>query len=122
MGDVNDNTPMFPLDSVSYLIPESSPPSTALTPSVMATDTDSGANGAISYSLMSSDSLPFEVDSSTGVVTLTQTLDRETTPTYTLILQAADGGVPRRTSSIELRSVQCDLRSEVSAVLTSGQH
>ena len=107
MGDVNDNTPMFPLDSVSYLIPESSPPSTALAPSVMATDTDSGANGAISYSLMSSDSHPFEVDSSTGVVTLTQTLDRETTPTYTLIMQAVDGGAPRRTGSIELRSVQC---------------
>ena len=108
VGDVNDIPPTFPLDSASYHIPESSPPSTALTPSVTATDSDSGANGAISYSLQPppSASQPFEVDRSTGVVTLTQSLDRETTPTYTLTLQAVDGGSLRLMGSIELRSVQ----------------
>ena len=108
VGDVNDIPPTFPLDSASYLIPESSPPSTALTPSVTATDSDSGANGAISYSLQppTSASQPFEVDVSTGVVTLTQSLDRETTPTYTLTLWAVDGGSLRMMGSIELRSVQ----------------
>lgn len=107
--DENDITPSFPLNSFSYLIPESSPPSSALTPSLTATDTDLGANAAIDYYLQppTSDSQPFQVDSSSGVVTLAENrmLDRETTPTYTLLLQAVDRGSPSRTGSIELTSV-----------------
>lgn len=107
--DVNDVTPSFPFDSFSYFIPESSPPPSPLSPSMMATDTDAGSNGLIDYRLQppTSDDQPFEVDMSTGVISLAagMMLDHEHTPNYTLVLQAVDGGSTPRTGSIVLTLV-----------------
>ena len=107
--DENDNTPTFPFASFSYLVPEGSPPNSALTPSVTADDPDQGSNGDIQYSLepQTSASQPFTVDSNTGVVSLAPagTLDREITSSYTFLLQAADQGTLSRTGSIQLMYV-----------------
>ena len=102
VGDDNDVVPEFPLDTYTYHIPESSTPSTILSPVAEATDTDLGSNGHIEYYLHPP-SHPFEVEQSTGVVSLMGELDREDTSTYTLVLEAVDGGTPSRTGMTELR-------------------
>ena len=106
--DVNDETPTFPLGSYTYSIFESFPVSSPLTPSPTATDRDLGSNADLQYSLLppTSADQPFSVDSSTGTVTLTDSLDRETTSTYTLTLQAEDQGSLPRTGTTELRSTE----------------
>ena len=105
VGDDNDVVPEFPLDTYTYHIPESSTPSTILSPVAEATDTDLGSNGYIEYYLYSPShsSHPFEVEQSTGVVSLMGELDREDTSAYTLILEAVDRGTPSRTGMTELR-------------------
>lgn len=76
---------------------------------MMATDTDAGSNGVIDYRLQTptSDDQPFEVDMSTGVVSLAggRMLDHERTPNYTLVLEAVDRGDIPRTGSIVLTLV-----------------
>lgn len=107
--DVNDVTPSFPFESFSYFIPESSPPTSPLSPSMMATDTDMGSNGLIDYSLQppTSEDQPFQVDMLTGVVSLAEgrMLDHERTLNYTFVLQAIDRGDIPRTGSITLTLV-----------------
>ena len=95
VSDTNDNTPSFSSSSFSYLLPENSPSGTALSPTQLATDEDEGVNSDLLYSLSPS-GLPFAVNPLTGVVTVTGTLDRETTPTYTLSLVATDQGAGNR--------------------------
>ena len=48
---------------------------------IVATDTDSGSNAVITYSLVGG-STPFAINANTGVITTTATLDRETTSEY----------------------------------------
>lgn len=110
VGDTNDVTPSFPYKTYSYFVPENSyltsnPTSNELSPSVTATDSDEGNNGQIEYSLGHStpENHPFTVDPSSGLVTLTDHLDREMTSFYQLTLLAVDGGSTRNTGSIELR-------------------
>ena len=105
VDDENDVTPTFPLYSYTYCIKESSAISTTLEPYARATDADVGSNGIIEYFLQSSSTHPFRVDQSSGVVSLDGELDRETKPSYTLILEAVDQGSPSKTGTTELRSV-----------------
>ena len=56
---------------------------------VSATDLDSTSNGEISYSVNSAN---FNMDSTTGRLTTSAALDRETTPTYPIIICASDQG------------------------------
>lgn len=44
----------------------------------------------------------FNVDPSTGLVTLAQTLDYENTPAYQLLFRAQDNGTPSREASVSL--------------------
>lgn len=105
--DVNDNSPVFPSDSHTYLLSEGSQSGTALTPSLLASDPDNGTNGDIVYSLPQHASLPFSVNPNSGLITLDsdQGLDRETTPSYSFLLVATDQGPERRTGSIQITYV-----------------
>uniref|UniRef100_A0A5S6QP45 Uncharacterized protein n=1 Tax=Trichuris muris TaxID=70415 RepID=A0A5S6QP45_TRIMR len=96
--DHNDNAPIF--DSTVYrakvLEEELAPTPVA---HIRAADADSGSNGRIVYSLGPTELLSiFEIDPQTGLITTTQSLDRETVAFYRLTVTAADGGVPRLSS------------------------
>ena len=68
-----------------------------------ATDKDSSSNGAVSYAIVDGVGKGnFTVDSSTGYVTTTTSLDRETQDSYTLTLQTKDGGSPSRSTNATL--------------------
>ena len=56
----------------------------------VATDRDGGVSGQLIFSLAASN-VPFTIDSSTGVVTITERIDREVEDSYTLEILAVDG-------------------------------
>lgn len=68
---------------------------------VSATDADSGSNAEITYSIVSSSTpVPFSINSSSGYITLTGSLDYETTQSYDLTVTASDSGRPMRSASV----------------------
>ncbi|XP_019623295.1 PREDICTED: protocadherin Fat 4-like [Branchiostoma belcheri] len=89
---VNENTPSFPADSYNVSVAENATLGYTLLQET-ATDTDDGADGAISYSIASgNDAGKFAVDGTTGTLRTVGDLDREDTPEYVLVLLAADEG------------------------------
>ncbi|NXJ85637.1 CADH1 protein, partial [Trogon melanurus] len=95
--DQNDNRPVFTQQVFVGYIEENAKPGTSVM-TVNATDADDAVNmnnGIIGYSILSEEPKSahpmFTINSKTGVISVIGTgLDRETTPNYTLIIQAAD--------------------------------
>uniref|UniRef100_A0A663FA77 Cadherin-1 n=1 Tax=Aquila chrysaetos chrysaetos TaxID=223781 RepID=A0A663FA77_AQUCH len=95
--DQNDNRPVFTKQVFIGYIEENAKPGTSVM-TVNATDADDGINvnnGIIGYSILSEEPKSaqrmFTIDPQKGVISVIGTgLDRETTPNYTLIIQAAD--------------------------------
>ena len=76
--DLNDNAPVFTPSDFSVNISEDATVGTTVT-TVAAADADSSAsNNVFTYTLTDPN---FSVDSTTGVIVTTQTLDRETSST-----------------------------------------
>ncbi|XP_041800721.1 protocadherin gamma-A11-like [Chelmon rostratus] len=98
--DVNDNAPVFTKDVYSAEINENSPVGTTVI-RVNATDMDDGLNGDVSYSFGNVNSKVrelFDVDQSTGDITVKGQLDYEVDESYEIDIQASDSGaVPLRT-------------------------
>ncbi|XP_052266459.1 cadherin-23-like isoform X2 [Dreissena polymorpha] len=89
--DMNDNSPIFdPNMKTSLSILENSTSGTELT-TLYATDLDSGNNGKITYNIRGSNSV-FNVNATSGRVTLTGQLNREVVDRYLLTAEAKDGG------------------------------
>ncbi|NXX17035.1 CADH1 protein, partial [Podargus strigoides] len=95
--DQNDNRPVFTKQVFVGYIEENAKPGTSVM-TVNATDADDGINvnnGIIGYSILSEEPKSaqqmFTIDPEKGIISVIGTgLDRETTPNYTLIIQAAD--------------------------------
>uniref|UniRef100_A0A3B4U4J2 Si:ch73-379j16.2 n=1 Tax=Seriola dumerili TaxID=41447 RepID=A0A3B4U4J2_SERDU len=98
--DVNDNAPVFIKDVYSAEINENSPLGTIVI-RVNATDLDEGLNGEVSYSFGNVNSKVrklFDVDPTTGEITVKGQLDHEVDDSYEIDIQASDSGaVPFRT-------------------------
>lgn len=102
VNDENDHAPSFEQNMYESSIRESaSVGSTVVT--VRATDQDSGSNSDIEYSILNPSGVNdvFRIDSKTGIITTKESLDRETTSFYSLVIQASDLGlvVDRKTST-----------------------
>ncbi|NWY56657.1 CELR2 protein, partial [Chionis minor] len=98
--DVNDNPPQFTKAQYSANVHVASAKEGASVLSVSATDLDIGNNSVISYSLMNR-SDDFRINNHTGEITLSSNLDHITADTVvTLIVIAADHGVPQLTSNV----------------------
>ena len=98
--DVNDNTPVFNQSAYCSTVSENQ---VLVTPiiSFTATDGDSGTNAVLSYSITSgNDQGAFSLDSISGVLLIAGALDRETTASYNLTVQVADGGNPSLSSRV----------------------
>ncbi|NXT41627.1 CADH1 protein, partial [Pelecanoides urinatrix] len=95
--DQNDNRPVFTKQVFIGYIEENAKPGTSVM-TVNATDADDGINvnnGIIGYSILSEEPKSthqmFTIDPQKGIISVIGTgLDWETTPNYTLIIQAAD--------------------------------
>ncbi|NXX51303.1 PCD23 protein, partial [Tricholaema leucomelas] len=99
--DVNDNPPVFLTKSDKVTISHTQPPGTAVY-IARAEDKDSGLNGAIKYSIASTQTNAFSIDPSLGVVNLTRTVFTDKQQEYTLHLAAEDCGSPPLTSLLML--------------------
>ncbi|NXI34730.1 PCDG7 protein, partial [Galbula dea] len=98
--DVNDNAPMFAEESYSARVPENNAAG-ALVLTVRASDADWGQNARVRYRLAegrvrgSPLSSYVSVQAETGavgIITLHEALDFEDTRSYTLLVEARDGG------------------------------
>ncbi|KAF1578907.1 Cadherin EGF LAG seven-pass G-type receptor 3, partial [Eudyptes moseleyi] len=98
--DVNDNPPQFTKAQYSASVRVATAKEGVSVLSVSATDLDVGNNSVISYSLMNH-SDDFRINNRTGEITLSSNLDHITADTVvTLIVIAADHGVPQLTSNV----------------------
>ncbi|KAK5864404.1 hypothetical protein PBY51_015650 [Eleginops maclovinus] len=90
--DVNDHSPKFSRATYSFDIPEDMA-SGSIVAAILASDSDSGVNGEVTYSLEDDDEdETFRLNPVTGVFNVTRPLDYETQQFYILTAKARDGG------------------------------
>ncbi|XP_041846360.1 protocadherin-9 isoform X3 [Melanotaenia boesemani] len=104
ISDVNDNRPIFKDSELEVSVPENAPMGTSVA-QLHATDADLGSNAQIHFAfsnqISSSTKRHFAINSSTGLITVKQPLDREVTPVHKLIILASDGSsTPSRATVI----------------------
>jgi hypothetical protein len=100
---VNDHKPYFShLNPITVDIAEDQPMGTFIT-RASAHDMDAGTNGQLKYSLTGD--AAFSINSVTGVITATTSLDYETRSSYILYVQAQDQGIPVHMAAVELKIV-----------------
>jgi hypothetical protein len=102
--DVNDNAPKFDFLSYTFHIKESAAVGTLLG-QVSATDRDLEITSDFVFFFKSLVSFPFQVNETTGEITLTESLDFEKVPEYTNTMIVRDMGIPslRGTSAITIK-------------------
>nr|XP_014705693.2 protocadherin beta-7 [Equus asinus] len=92
--DINDNVPEFVQSLYKVQVPENSPVG-SLVVAVSARDLDTGSNGEINYAFFYATERilkTFEINSTSGSLHLKAELNYEAMQTYTLTIQAKDGG------------------------------
>ncbi|XP_059142761.1 protocadherin gamma-A11-like isoform X2 [Physella acuta] len=102
--DLNDNWPAFELPRYKFQVTEGTKPG-AVVGQVTATDPDLGLGGKVEYILINSPlqpDPPFSLSIANGTLTLTSTLDYETSPKFHFVVTAFDLGKPPRNSSVEI--------------------
>nr|XP_040024425.1 neural-cadherin-like isoform X3 [Gasterosteus aculeatus aculeatus] len=102
--DVNDNAPVFiPSSRLLPPLPEDVTVGTSVV-QVVASDSDSGLNGDILYSISPrSDPHGHFTVSRAGLVTVAKPLDRETVAGYEVVVMATDRGNPPLTGTVTVR-------------------
>ena len=88
--DVNDNDPVFDPVVAPSPVPEDTPLHTPIF-TVHATDADVGENSTITYTIISPPNV-FSINNVTGVISVAQKLNYESSTSYDLVIEARDGG------------------------------
>ena len=91
--DINDNSPIFSPPTYMSSVNEAVAISTSII-TVYASDADIGANGDLSYSIISGSEGNFQIDRENGLVETSDRLDREANSVFNLIVAAFDKGSP----------------------------
>jgi hypothetical protein len=101
--DENDNRPTFSPAPTNLTIPENTPVNSELTV-LAASDNDEGTNADIFYTIISvlGDASAFQINSSSGVLTLVSSLDFEVRTVHIVTVSATDGGDPALSSSEQI--------------------
>ncbi|XP_040892286.1 protocadherin-23 [Toxotes jaculatrix] len=114
--DINDNAPLFEHSGYRTAVWEGQVHNTYIM-QVFASDADSGMNGQIEYSIVSGNhNEAFILDSVRGILATNVLLDREITPSYKLVLQAADRGNPPLSSTTTIRVQVVDVNDNSPAI------
>ncbi|XP_062500688.1 protocadherin Fat 4-like [Corticium candelabrum] len=100
---VNDHKPWFTQPNPCTVFIEEDQPTGLFVTRATASDLDAGRDGHIRYSLAGSS--VFSIDTVTGVVTTTSSLDYETRSSYVLYVQAHDFGLPALMADVELKLI-----------------
>uniref|UniRef100_UPI00358F8A41 protocadherin-9-like isoform X3 n=1 Tax=Myxine glutinosa TaxID=7769 RepID=UPI00358F8A41 len=91
--DENDNAPVFLPQVMNVSVHENNAPGVQVL-TLRARDRDSGHNSALIYSLAPGAPRSFRLNASTGVLSITESLDREQNRFFRLTAIARDRGVP----------------------------
>ena len=100
----NDNSPIFTLDPYIASVAEHSDPGT-LVVTIEATDGDAGIFGEVQYSIVGGNTgNVFSINSTTGEISVSGDIDRESVTSFTLQVRAQDLGSPPRSdrASVEI--------------------
>ncbi|XP_009997755.1 PREDICTED: cadherin EGF LAG seven-pass G-type receptor 1 [Chaetura pelagica] len=118
--DVNDNAPIFVSTPFQATVLENVPLGYSVL-HIQAVDADSGENARLEYRLIemapstasapvAGDSgFPFQINNSTGWITVAAELDRETVENYHFGVEARDHGIPVMTSSASVSITVLDV-------------
>ncbi|XP_076872540.1 protocadherin-23 [Brachyhypopomus gauderio] len=118
LQDVNDNTPVFKQSYYRTAVWEEQIHSTYVT-QVLAMDSDSGVNGQIDYIIVNGNhDNAFIIDSVRGILATNAVLDRETTDSYKLTLEARDRGSPPLTGTCTVRVQVMDVNDNSPTIPT----
>ncbi|XP_035034564.2 protocadherin-16 [Hippoglossus stenolepis] len=112
--DVNDNAPVFSKPWYQVEVPENQAPVELCF--LKATDPDSGPGGQLEYRITAGDPQgDFQLHVSTGALSTSRSLDRETKAVYTLEVVATDRGSPAlsTTASVEVKVLDVNDNSPV---------
>lgn len=102
ISDINDNKPLFNKSPYLARIDEDAIIGTSVV-TVFAKDDDIGLNKEVTYVIKTGNEQgTFKLNKTSGLITLNQTLDRETKASYQLVLTATDHGTPPLTSSVDV--------------------
>lgn len=114
VGDLNDNAPVFPVESYAAEVTENGEVGAQVL-RVVATDADAGRNGAVSYRLNGDATVraALMVDRVTGVIRTRSPLDHETTSGLEFRVVAEDGGRPSRSSTVRVSVTVVDVDDEL---------
>ncbi|XP_023258330.1 protocadherin-16-like [Seriola lalandi dorsalis] len=97
--DVNDNAPVFAKPWYGLEVPENQAPVELCF--LKATDPDSGPGGELQYRITAGDQHgDFQLHASTGALSTSRSLDRETRAEYTLEVVATDRGSPALSTTV----------------------
>uniref|UniRef100_A0A4W6FUB5 Protocadherin-16 n=1 Tax=Lates calcarifer TaxID=8187 RepID=A0A4W6FUB5_LATCA len=100
--DVNDNAPVFAKLWYGLEVPENQAPVELCF--LKATDPDSGPGGELEYRITAGDPHgDFQLGTSTGALSTSRTLDRETRAEYTLEVVATDRGSPALSTTVTVQ-------------------
>ncbi|XP_054634742.1 protocadherin-23 [Dunckerocampus dactyliophorus] len=116
LQDANDNAPLFEQGAYRSAVWEGQVHNTYIM-QVFASDADSGMNGQMDFSIVSGNhNDAFILDSVRGILATNTLLDREITPCYELVVQAADRGNPPLSSTTTIRVRVVDINDNIPAI------
>ncbi|KAM9455711.1 protocadherin alpha-2-like isoform 3-T3 [Clarias gariepinus] len=99
--DINDNSPVFPRQSVALNISENVLPGDRF-PLMTARDLDVGSNSVKTYKIISNEYFSLDLQSGSAELVLQKPLDREKKSLIRLVLTAVDGGTPPRSGTMQI--------------------
>lgn len=113
--DKNDNSPRFINKDFSFFVPENFPGFGEIGV-ISVTDADIGQNGWVALSVVNSSDI-FVIDTGKGVLRAKVSLDREQQSSYTLWVEAVDGGDPPLSSTAKITVLLLDINDNPPMVL-----
>ncbi|KAH9503770.1 hypothetical protein Btru_066586 [Bulinus truncatus] len=99
ISPVNEFPPTFNISVINYNITENTLTNVTFSLPFKVTDGDSGLDGQFTYSI---DEGPFEIDPSTGLLSVISNIDREKNQFYALLIKAIDKGSEPKTGTLTL--------------------
>ncbi|XP_053922020.1 protocadherin-23 [Cuculus canorus] len=118
--DMNDNVPKFEQRCYKASVWEGQTKTDII--QIFATDLDSGMNGEIEYLIISgNENSTFLIDSTRGILATNAVLDHESSSYYRLVVQAADKGNQRLSSTSIVQIQVLDVNDNAPVVQPPGE-